>query len=128
MKDKHRTHKCKIEYNLWIRFTVKITLLATYYVIHWNRKQISILSINKLSIDSITIIFLFESRTFSNSMIKHIFFNSRNIVDFDLRLNHELFEIRVSNKHSLFYNVRIFFFEKCIDEFIYQFSFIKVFV
>ena len=52
-------------------------------------------------------------------MIKHISFELRNISNFDSRSNHELFEVLILNKHLLFYNVRIFFSEKCIDQSIY---------
>ena len=52
-------------------------------------------------------------------MIKHISFVSQNFSDFDLLLNHEVLEIRILHKHSLFYNVRILLFEKHIDQSIY---------
>ena len=56
-----------------------------------------------------TIRFFLKSRILSNSMIKHISFESRNISNFNSRLNHEFFEIRILNRHLLFYNVRISF-------------------
>ena len=75
-----------------------------------------------------TIIFLFEPRIFLDSMIRHISLKSQNILDSNLRLNYELFEIQILNKHLLFYNVRISLFKKCIDQFIYLFLFIKILV
>ena len=66
-----------------------------------------------------TIIYFFELRTPLDSMIKHIFFESRDVFDFNSRLNHEFFEIRILNRHLLSYNVRIFLSKKCIDQSIY---------
>ena len=76
---KFKHHLLKIRKTWWKQFdlwkhalqkksNVKITLLTTYRVTHRFYKRISILSSNRQLIDSMSIIFLFQSRIFWDSL------------------------------------------------------------
>ena len=81
------------------RFSVKITLIATYRVIHWVHKRIIILSINKLSICSMTIIFLFNHE-FSQIRWWNIFLLNRKILQI-------LIYVRITNFSKFKYQINI---------------------